>query len=259
MYKTRHIRTAVQHVIQQIDFKHQYALYLDIDGTLAEFQLDPENSFIPSTTLASLQALMKLNLPVIIVTGRDLQAARRLVPLNVPIAASHGLEIDFGQQILLPRIDPAQLHRMQQELITLTQHLPLRVEQKTYSIALHHRECPAYAAQAERIARHIVKKHPNFQLKLGHCVWEVAPIGADKGTAIRDVHEHLGLQQHIPIFIGDDVTDEDGFEVVNQYGGVSIKIGDSPTQARFQCANIQACAYFLAEFAMLLQQQKEKL
>lgn len=83
MYKTRHIRTAVQHVIQQIDFKHLYALYLDIDGTLAEFQLDPENSFIPSTTLANLQALRKLNLPVIIVTGRDLQAARRLVPLNV--------------------------------------------------------------------------------------------------------------------------------------------------------------------------------
>ncbi len=79
---------------EYLSYQNQYCLFLDIDGTLATFTLDPKDSFIPSTTLNILQQIQGLGVDIAVVTGRSLDNARTMLfPLVLPIAATHGLEI----------------------------------------------------------------------------------------------------------------------------------------------------------------------
>lgn len=84
-------------IINTLSLDKNYCLFLDIDGTLAPFQINPEQSFIPKTTLEIIKDIIELNIPVIAVTGRDIDTASKLLhPIEVPIAGLHGLDIYFG-------------------------------------------------------------------------------------------------------------------------------------------------------------------
>lgn len=240
---------AVSHFLDTMPPHAHYVLYLDIDGTLAEFQLDPTQSFIPEKTLHLLSCLIALDHPVILVTGRCLVEAQQFVAgLDVDIAASHGLDLYLKRKRYLPDIKADQIQALHQSVTHACQGVALRQEYKDYSVALHYREYPQSAEQAAQIAMQIVQDFPDFYLKQGQCVWEIAPKAAHKGNAIQRIHNTLALQQHCPIFIGDDVTDEDGFGVVNQMGGVSIKVGQGATQAQYRVDNVIDCAQFLEQF-----------
>ena len=236
-----------------------YALYLDIDGTLAEFQLDPKDSFIPEKTLHLLSCLIALDLPVILLTGRCLAEAQQLAQgLNVNIAASHGLDLYLRQQRYVPPIDQQQIQSLHQRVAQACRGAALRLEYKDYAVALHYREYPQSGRLAEKIAAHIVKGFPDFYIKAGQYVWEIAPKTANKGHAIHRIQEDLALEQHYPIFIGDDVTDEDGFQVINQLGGMSIKVGQGSTQAHYRVPDIQACAEFLEKLTKTIIDYKKR-
>lgn len=74
-------------------------LFLDIDGTLSDFQLNPIDSYIPTKTLNILRQIISKKIPVIAVTGRDIDSARKLFEsIDLPIAALHGLEIYIGNE-----------------------------------------------------------------------------------------------------------------------------------------------------------------
>lgn len=256
MLKTCH---AVSHFLDTMSPHEQYVLYLDIDGTLAEFQLDPKDSFIPEKTLHLLSCLIALDVPVILLTGRCLAEAQQLAQgLNVTIAASHGLDLYLRQQHYAPSIDQQQIKSLHQCVSQTCRGAPLRLEYKDYSVALHYREYPQSAQLAEKIALHIVKGFPDFYIKAGQYVWEIAPKTANKGHAIRHIQQALALKQHYPIFIGDDVTDEDGFQVINQIGGMSIKVGRGSTQAHYGVQDIQACAEFLEQLTKKIINQKHR-
>ena len=79
-------------------------------------------------------------------------------------------------------------------------------------------------------------------------VCDLKPPGIDKGRAIAAFLDEPPFAGRLPVFAGDDVTDEAGFETINQQGGVSIRIGDSrPTAAAFGCANVAAMQTWLLE------------
>ncbi|WP_298141926.1 trehalose-phosphatase [uncultured Acinetobacter sp.] len=235
-------------------------LYLDIDGTLAEFQLDPKDSFIPSHTLELLNGLITLDIPVILLTGRCLTEAQKLAQgLKLDIAASHGLDIYLNQKREAPNLDLAVIQDLQQRVTQACKGMALRLEYKDYAIALHYREYPQSAHCVEQIAQKLVHGFPDFYLKKGQYVWEIAPKAANKGHAIQRIQHALALQHAHPIFIGDDVTDEDGFAMVNSLGGSSIKVGQGETQASYRVHNIQQCTDFLAQFtAKIIQIKMEK-
>lgn len=248
---------AVSHFLDTMSPQTHYVLYLDIDGTLAEFQLNPKDSFIPTKTLHLLSCLIALKIPVILLTGRCLADAQNLAQgLNVDIAASHGLDLYIKQNRDVPKLDLDVIQKLQQHVTQACQGMALRLEYKDYSIALHYREYPQSAHYVEQLAQQMVHGFPDFYLKKGQYVWEIAPKAANKGHAIQRIQHALALEYTHPIFIGDDVTDEDGFAMVNSLGGSSIKVGQGATQAAYRVQSIQACVDFLAQFTTKIVHQR---
>ena len=205
-----------------------YCLFVDIDGTLAPFTLNPTDSFITSATLEILQSLNNHGIKVAAVTGRSLaQAKQMLAPLDLPIAASHGLQIAMSSLnnnhqsgandvISAVPVDNAALIEIKHAIRRACRSYPdFILEDKSHSAALHYRQNPTLAQTAYHIMSTIAAPYPNWTLRQGKYVWEVMPKGADKGSAILTLLQHFQTDKPIfSIFIGDDITDEVGFAAV---------------------------------------------
>lgn len=251
--------------------QQDYYLFLDIDGTLADFTLNPKDSFIPDITLAILQKIQRYGVKIAIVTGRSLAEARELVfPLQLPIAASHGLEIALvgdGDEANIVSVDTIELTVIRQAIIELSNPFEgLTVENKPYSVALHFRQNPALVDVAYTIMQRMLKKYPSWTLKPGKCVWEMAPKEANKGTAILTLLQKMQSSDNVyPIFIGDDITDEAGFmaiqgenitmrDYLHPIEGLGIKVGSEPTCARYYIHNIHEVTILLNSFLRFCQE-----
>lgn len=233
-----------------------YALFLDIDGTLADFCNDPKHSVIPQQTLTILAAIQQCRVPVIAVTGRQIEVAQQLfAPLCLPIAGLHGLDIMLEPGISLsPDLSAIDFAALRQSLEqACTEYPRLRLEDKQHSFALHYRTCPELEPVAHDIMQQLQRRHLQLKLNHGKCVVEILPVQADKGQAIQTILTHLGLDGITPLFIGDDITDESGFKVVNAHQGISIKVGTGATDATYRLKNTAAVAEFLNQFHQFLQ------
>lgn len=213
-----------------LSHQRNYCLFLDIDGTLADFTLDPKDSIIPNATLLLLQKIQNYGVEVAIVTGRSLVEAKQMLsPLQLPIAATHGLEIscdgsfndalgkpNHSNVVSIAPVDKAELMAIRQIISQYsTSYSDLTIENKPYSVALHFRKNPTLANVAHNIMLKTLSNHSNWMLKQGKYVWEVVPKGADKGTAILTLLEKMQTDKELyAIFIGDDITDEAGFIAV---------------------------------------------
>ena len=214
------------HFADYLSHQQRYCLFLDIDGTLADFTLNPKDSFIPITTLTLLQKIQSHGVKIAAVSGRSLAEAKQMLsPLTLPIAATHGLEIacdddnaknsDSNDANVLS-VDTAELATIRQAIIhSCMSYDDFIIEDKPYSVALHYRQNPALANVAYRIISTTLKNHANWILKKGKYVWEIAPKRADKGSAILILLKKMQTSGTVcPIFIGDDLTDEAGFMAV---------------------------------------------
>lgn len=232
-----------------------YALFLDIDGTLADFCNDPEHSVIPQQTLTILAAIQQCRVSVIAVTGRQIEVAQQLfAPLCLPIAGLHGLDIMLEPGISLsPDLSAIDFAALRQSLEqACTEYPRLRLEDKQHSFALHYRTCPELEPVAHDIMQQLQRRHPQLKLNHGKCVVEILPIQADKGQAIQTILTHLQLKHVTPLFIGDDVTDESGFRAVNAQQGISIKVGTGSTDAIYRLKDTATVAEFLNQFHQFL-------
>ena len=85
------------------------------------------------------------------------------------------------------------------------------------------------------VRRHALARLPVYRLQPGNCVLELRPAGADKGSAILAFLEEMPFKGRVPVFAGDDLTDEPGFSAVNAHGGISMLVGDrAGSAARFR-------------------------
>lgn len=238
-------------IINNLSFDKNYCLFLDIDGTLAPFQINPEHSFIPQTTLEVIKKITKLNIPIIAVTGRDVDTASKLLhPIEVPIAGLHGLDIYFDSgNYIRPDLSSINFKKLKQDILkNCDKHPELLIEDKGYSIALHYRKNPNLENNAINIMQQINLNYPHLKINRGKFVVELIPNQADKGRAIETILNHLNLPSVLPIFIGDDLTDESGFTYINQQAGLSIKVGPGETQAKYRLKDIDNVADFLLLF-----------
>lgn len=232
-----------------------YCLFLDIDGTLADFCDDPEQSFIPQSTLAAIEAIMHYQVPVIAVTGRHIEVAQQLFKqLSLPVAGLHGLDIMLDRNnSLSPDLSHIDFVRLRQKLEhACTEYPRLLLEDKQHSFALHYRQCPELEPVAHDIMQQLQASYPHMKLNHGKCVVEILPKQADKGHAIQIILAHLQLEHVTPLFIGDDVTDESGFRAVNAQQGISIKVGTGSTDAIYRLKDTATVAEFLNQFHQFL-------
>lgn len=238
-------------IINTLSLDKNYCLFLDIDGTLAPFQINPEQSFIPKTTLEIIKKIIELNIPVIAVTGRGIDTAGKLLhTIEVPIAGLHGLDIYFGSDnYIRPDLSSINFKKLKQDIIkSCEKHPELLIEDKGYSIALHYRKNPNLENNAFNIMQKIKSFYPQLKINKGKFVVELIPDQADKGKAIQTILNHLNLTSVLPIFIGDDLTDESGFICINQQSGLTIKVGSGETHAKYRLKDIDAVANFLFLF-----------
>lgn len=243
-------------IMQSVDLnQQQLAIFLDIDGTLAEFKVDPENCFIDRETLQCIEDLQDSGCYVAVVTGRDLESAHRLLPqMNIPIAGLHGLSIEYNKNNKeLMTSNHTVFKALYEQLKEKTAHIEnIRIENKTDALTLHYREYPEFQAQAKAIMETLCQQFKHLKLIEGKYVYELISARANKGIAIEKLLYDAQLESPLCLFIGDDQTDEDGFKFTNKNNGISIKVGQGETTANYRLKSVSHVSSFLKQLLQLV-------
>lgn len=238
-------------------FAKGWALFLDVDGTLLDIAHQPDAVTVSAELHDLLRDVYALNGgAVALISGRNLADLDRLFgPLLYPAAGQHGLERrDAAGHVVcsvgaMERIHQAELALASQARL----HPGIVVEHKGLSLALHYRNVPHMREWAGLTMNALLAGlGPAFQLVEGKMVFELKPGGRDKGTAIADFMAEPPFAGHLPVFIGDDVTDEDGFAVVNITGGHSIKVGVGDSLARWRLGDANSVRRWLEDYSNFL-------
>lgn len=229
------------------------ALFLDVDGTLLEIAPTPNAVRVPAALRNTLSlAAAREGGALALISGRSIQELDRLFAPHIFAAAGqHGLERrDALGRMTKPQVDESVLNPARARLAELAmQHRGLLVEDKGTAIALHYRLAP----RQEPLVRDTMQEleaplSGQFVLRRGKCVLEIAPVGYSKRTAIEAFMKEAPFSGRTPVFIGDDVTDEEGFEAVNDMNGYSIRVGHPmPTAARYNFGSESAVVAWLRE------------
>jgi trehalose 6-phosphate phosphatase len=223
------------------------ALFLDFDGTLVALAAQPELVQVPpflTSTLAALYA--QLNGALALVSGRQIfDLDGFLAPLLLPAAGEHGAQRRAASGVLVS-VPPADLRQVLLAAQDLLQRHPLlRLERKNLALSLHYRQSPELESLCLQAMQAAVAISPGLELMQGKLVIDVKPAGVSKGTAIAAFMAEAPFAGRLPLFAGDDVTDEAGFETVRRLGGQTIKVGPEPTLAEFRCASVEQLAQWL--------------
>lgn len=228
-------------MLPQVDDIDGYAIFLDLDGTIVEIVEHPDAVRVAPATLRLLEALRdKSQNAIAVISGRELAVIDRLLyPLVLPAAGVHGLE----------RRDAAGVVHMSEPLdlqpITFVLEKDIGgesgvvVERKPGAVALHYRLRPDLERRCWEIVTELVEQRADVRILRGKMVFEIIQKGLDKGDVINAFLSEPPFQGRIPVFAGDDVTDEAGFASVNRRGGLSIKVGAQKTEARFRADNVR--------------------
>lgn len=233
------------------ELQDQDALFLDFDGTLIEIAAHPERVHLPLQLPALLRALSaRLGGALALVSGRRLRDLdRMLVPFAFPGAGLHGGELRrtaAGSIEQLVSIDMRQAAASLQAAITPLPQVWL--EDKGSSLAVHYRAVPAAEASCIEIGEKIARQF-GLRTVRGKMVIEVKAPGVNKGTALTQLMGEREFQHRRPIFIGDDITDEDGFLAAARLGGFGVRIGPGDTAARFRLPDVDATLALLTRAA----------
>ncbi|MBI3708743.1 MAG: trehalose-phosphatase [Proteobacteria bacterium] len=212
-----------------------WALFLDVDGTLLDIAPTPDGVGVPTELRQTLSALHHgLNGAIALVSGRSLDQLDRLfAPNSLTAAGQHGAEMRLanGSQVRT-EISRSLLDQLRGQLGNFTARIPgVIIEDKGLSIAFHYRLAPRRSAAIHRqLIDALGRQRAEFRILRGNMVYEIVPKLADKGTAIESFMKMDPFIGRTPIFIGDDVTDEDGFASVRKLQGYAVRVQSEPVQ-----------------------------
>ncbi len=234
------------------------ALFLDFDGTLTPIVARPELANL-SAEMKKLLTNLSIHIPLGILSGRSHEDLWRKVQISeIYYGTCHGLELkgpDFSWNP--PEIGPLLplLKTMHENLSQKTQMIPkILFEFKTYSLALHYRQVATEKIPyLEKILEEQIAAHPGFIKTRGKMVFEILPdLPWDKGTALRQLQKHFlkKFGPTLPIFIGDDLTDENAFTTI-QKDGIGIRVGNTSrkTAASYLLNDVAEVMTFLKQLA----------
>lgn len=237
-----------------------YAYFFDLDGTLAEIKPHPDQVVIPPTILQILHRLAERNAGALaLISGRSMVELDALAkPFRFPLAGVHGAERrDINGKTHIVHLPQAIERDISVQLHTALAKLPgAELETKGMAFALHYRQAPEHEAALQALALRITQIWPQLALQQGKCVVEIKPKGTNKGEAIAAFMQEAPFAGRIPVFLGDDLTDETGFAVVNNAGGISVKVGNGETQAKWRLAGVPDVWHWLESIHTKEQQQE---
>jgi trehalose 6-phosphate phosphatase len=222
--------------------KGDTALFLDFDGTLVEIADTPESIRVPAGLPTLLDRLAdRLDGRIAIVSGRSIEdLERHLGRSNLALSGSHGLELRLPGGVELPIAAPAWLEEARREIARFAAGQGLLLEEKPSSLAVHYRQAPESEAGVAQFLGELAEEH-GLTVQSGKMVAELRPPGADKGDALRRLMAEPAFVSARPLFVGDDLTDEDGFAAAAALGGGGILVGSArASAARWRLPDVPA-------------------
>jgi trehalose 6-phosphate phosphatase len=229
------------------------ALFLDVDGTLLEIAATPDRVRVP----ASLRNTLQLNFDreqgaLALLSGRSLDELDELfAPCVFPASGKHGLEVRLPSgKVIRPEIDGSMLDRARSWLrILAKENRGLLMEDKGAALAMHCRLAPKFAPEIEIVMNEMAAELGEaFVVRPGKCVYELMPSGIDERSAIQLLMKEAQFAGRTPVFVGDDPTDEVGFQAVNEMGGHSIRVGNlEETAAQYRFSSVSTVVAWLRD------------
>ena len=260
--------------LKELVAARRVAVFLDFDGTLSEIVKQPESATLVDGAADALRALAA-QCPVAVVSGRGLEDVRDRINVDgLWFAGSHGFELaapDGGRHENEAAATALGALATTSELLTrdLSEIPGVVVEHKPFGVAVHYRNADPEVVDDVVAAVHRLGHSEGLRVTTGRKVVELRPnIDWDKGTTLERILEHIevsdstyGRDTVLPIYIGDDITDEDAFDAV-RFDGVGIAVchdenGDRPSSASFSLENPFAVVQFIKRLAADLEPAAE--
>lgn len=224
------------------------ALFADLDGTLAPIEATPDAVKPNASRRRLLDALDRaLAGRLAVVSGRALGDLDRVLEGRVrAVAAVHGLVRRAADGRITATGGDGRLDEALRAFLSFAEaQRGLLVENKGGAVALHYRAAPAAAGACRALARRLAS-HLGLEIQDGDMVVELRAPGPDKGDAVAAFMAEPPFAGFIPVFIGDDLTDENGFEAARALCGYGVIVGTRrPTAALYGLANVAAAQSWL--------------
>jgi trehalose 6-phosphate phosphatase len=206
------------------------ALLLDLDGTLLDIAATPEAVVVPPGLPLALRRLRaRLGDALAVVTGRPVAQVDALLPdVAYAVAGEHGGAIRAAPGALIARADLPELppQWLAQAAALVASHPGTLLEPKARGFAVHYRLAPLAGAALHDSLIAMLAGQTTHRLLAAHMAWEVKPLGADKGTAVASLMARPPFAGRVPVYVGDDVTDEDGMRAARDAGGLGLRVQD---------------------------------
>ncbi|TNF58132.1 MAG: trehalose-phosphatase [Burkholderiales bacterium] len=231
------------------------ALFLDFDGTLADLAPRPDAVRVDPDLRPTLQRLHRqLGGALALVSGRAQQDLDPfLAPLQLPTAFEHGaVRRRAGQDMAVAPAPPLEAALAAARAL-VARHPALLMEHKSHSVAVHYRQAPDLEDLCRDRMGQAIAGEPSLHLLQGKAVVEVKSSTVNKGEAITAFLREPPFRGRLPVFAGDDVTDEAGFRRVQQMGGIGIKVGDGPSCASHRVADPPSLRRWLGQLSITSQ------
>ncbi|MDR3373744.1 MAG: trehalose-phosphatase [Ancalomicrobiaceae bacterium] len=231
--------------------ERDWALFLDIDGTLLRLVPDPRDAIVDDDLRRLLAAATaRLDGAIAFISGRRLAVIREMLgPLAVHAAGLYGLEfLSDGVEFATPIEVPMALADLADQVERLFAGEPgLVIERKGPVLSLNTGKRADLLSTILPLAERTLERLPaGYRNVIGHAGLELMPVAADKGSAIRRFMTMPPFQSRRPIFIGDDKPDERGFAAINASGGISVRVFPAgETQAHYGVEDVDAVRQWL--------------
>lgn len=224
------------------------ALFLDLDGTLAPIEARPDH-VVPTRERTRLlkAAARRLGGRLAVISGRSLPDLDRILDDSVPAAAAiHGLVRRNAAGSVLSQPPHPGVNAARIMLDRLTDRPGILVEDKGLGLAVHFRKAPDRAEEITELCGRVAAT-TGLVLQLGRMVAELRTPGPHKGDSVRAFMEEAPFAGATPVFVGDDITDEDGFAAAAALGGYGVLVGEPrETAARYRLDDVNAVLKWLA-------------
>jgi trehalose 6-phosphate phosphatase len=229
------------------------SLFLDFDGTLVDFA-DRPDEVVADDDLRGLLARLDSRLEgrLAVISGRSiaqLDAMLGTAAQTIALSGSHGSEHRWKGISAQPHRPPSLDVAAQRLRAFAEPHPGMLVEEKSYGVALHFRMSPERERDAIEVARQAASDL-ELELQGGKMMIELRVPGGDKGVAVKRMMNMPAMKGTTPVFIGDDLTDEHGFEAAAELGGFGILVGaPRESAARYLLPNPAAVRAWLEQAA----------